>query len=38
MIYVLETVVLANGATLVTRNTADFRRVPNVQIEDWTAD
>jgi tRNA(fMet)-specific endonuclease VapC len=25
----------ANGLTLVTSNTAEFSRVPNLQVEDW---
>jgi len=28
-------IVLANGATLVTHNTAEFSRVPGLAIEDW---
>ncbi len=28
--------VLANGARLLTRNLADFRRVPGLTAEDWT--
>jgi tRNA(fMet)-specific endonuclease VapC len=27
---------LANGMTVVTRNTVDFERVPGLRIEDWT--
>ena len=27
---------LAHGATLVTNNTAEFSRVPGLQLEDWT--
>jgi len=26
---------LANNAILVTHNTKEFERVPNLQIEDW---
>ncbi|QEH38885.1 hypothetical protein OJF2_74950 [Aquisphaera giovannonii] len=28
---------IAIGATLVTRNMVDFRRVPGLVVEDWTA-
>ncbi len=28
-------IVLANGATLITHNTAEFSRVPGLSIEDW---
>jgi tRNA(fMet)-specific endonuclease VapC len=28
---------LANDYTVVTRNTVDFKRVPGLRIEDWTA-
>ena len=27
--------VLANGATLVTHNVAEFSRVPGLRVEDW---
>jgi tRNA(fMet)-specific endonuclease VapC len=27
--------VLAHGATLVTHNTAEFSRIPGLQLEDW---
>ena len=29
-------IVLAYGATLVTRNMQDFQRIPGLVIEDWT--
>ncbi len=28
--------VLSRGATLLSRNLADFRRVPSLKVEDWT--
>lgn len=30
-------IALANNATLLTRNTQDFARVPNLRLADWTA-
>jgi tRNA(fMet)-specific endonuclease VapC len=27
--------VLAHGATLITHNTAEFARIPGLQVEDW---
>ncbi len=33
----IAAVVLEDGGTLVTRNLRDFRRIPNLAIEDWTA-
>ena len=32
----IAAIVLAHDATLLTRNSADFRRVPNLKFEDWT--
>jgi tRNA(fMet)-specific endonuclease VapC len=32
----IAAIVLAHDATLLTRNLADFRKVPNLKIEDWT--
>jgi len=32
----IAAVAIANNALLVTRNLADFQRVPNLQIADWT--
>jgi tRNA(fMet)-specific endonuclease VapC len=31
----IAAIALANGLTLVTHNTAEFRRVPGLQVEDW---
>jgi tRNA(fMet)-specific endonuclease VapC len=33
----IAAIVLANRATLVTRNVRDFRTVPGLQIENWAA-
>ncbi len=34
----IAAIVLASDATLITRNTTDFARIPNLRIEDWSAD
>lgn len=31
----IASICLANNATLLTRNVADFERIPDLQIEDW---
>lgn len=33
----IASIVLALNSTLVTRNLADFRKVPGLKVEDWTA-
>jgi tRNA(fMet)-specific endonuclease VapC len=32
----ISAITLANNLTLVTRNTSEFARVPNLKLEDWT--
>jgi tRNA(fMet)-specific endonuclease VapC len=32
---IIASIARANGMTLVTHNTAEFSRVPGLQIEDW---
>lgn len=32
----IAAIVLAHGATLLSRNLADFRKVPGLVVEDWT--
>ena len=32
----IASIVICNGMVLVTRNTVDFERVPNLSFEDWT--
>lgn len=33
----IAAIALALDATLLSRNVADFRQVPNLKVEDWTA-
>jgi tRNA(fMet)-specific endonuclease VapC len=33
----IAVIVLSRNATLLTRNLVDFRQIPGLQIEDWTA-
>jgi tRNA(fMet)-specific endonuclease VapC len=34
----IASIALATGSVLVSRNLRDFRRVPNLVVEDWTAE
>jgi tRNA(fMet)-specific endonuclease VapC len=34
----IASVALVHDLTVVTHNTADFRRIPNLRIEDWLTD
>jgi tRNA(fMet)-specific endonuclease VapC len=33
----IASIVLANSATLVSRNLRDYQKVPALQVADWTA-
>jgi len=33
----IASIALANNAILLTRNLADFNKVPNLHAEDWSA-
>ena len=35
-VLVIGATALAGGATLVTNNTREFRRIPGLRVEDWT--
>jgi len=32
----IASIAIANQITLLTRNTVDFERIPNLLFEDWT--
>jgi len=32
----IAAIAIVNNATVLTRNTSDFGKIPNLQIEDWT--
>jgi tRNA(fMet)-specific endonuclease VapC len=34
----IAAIVLTNDATLLSRNLADFRKIPALKVEDWTAE
>jgi tRNA(fMet)-specific endonuclease VapC len=34
----IAAIVLANDATLLSRNLTDFRKIPELKVEDWTAE
>lgn len=34
----IAAIAIANGMTLLTRNTVDFERIPGLTFEDWTTD
>lgn len=33
----IAAIVIANDATLLSRNLTDFRKIPGLKVEDWTA-
>jgi tRNA(fMet)-specific endonuclease VapC len=33
----IAAIALTHGATLLSRNLVDFKRVPELEVEDWTA-
>jgi tRNA(fMet)-specific endonuclease VapC len=34
----IGSIAIANRMTVLTRNTVDFQRIPNLSFEDWTVD
>lgn len=34
----IAAIALTHDATLISRNLADFRKVPGLRVEDWTAE
>ena len=33
----IAAIVLSKGDTLLSRNLSDFRRIPDLKVEDWTS-
>jgi tRNA(fMet)-specific endonuclease VapC len=33
----IAAIIIANSATLITRNGADFRKIPKLSFDDWTS-
>ncbi|MFT5325802.1 MAG: hypothetical protein ACI8P0_003674 [Planctomycetaceae bacterium] len=34
----IRAIAIANEMTVLTRNTVDFEKIPNLAVEDWTTD
>jgi len=32
----IAAIAICNGAGVITQNTSDFSRIPNLRVEDWT--